>query len=294
MEWVFHIHNSRFLLHSFTFTLIVFSKNYLSLRSHNIIMNFIEAIFLGLIQGLTEWLPISSSGHLVIIKQLLDLQAPLFFDVLLHAGTLLAAITFFRRDIYKFFITAIKLDFKSHEGQQIPCLILGSLPIAVVGFLFHDIITSMFNSLLIVGLGLICTGTLLYITKNVNSDTQLNFTNSFIIGLAQAVALFPGFSRSGLTISIGRLQGINSEEAFKFSFLLAIPSIIGANLFELWKIVDFQNDLILVIIGVGIAAIAGYFSLRLLYRVLKKEKLYMFAYYCWTVGVITVLTHVAI
>ncbi len=257
-------------------------------------MNFIEAIFLGLIQGLTEWLPISSSGHLVIIQQLLDLQAPLFFDVLLHAGTLFAAIMFFRRDIYKFFITTIKLDYKSREGQQIPCLIVGSLPIAVVGFLFHDVITSMFNSLLMAGLGLICTGTLLYIAKNANSNTRFNFTNSFIIGLAQAVALLPGFSRSGLTISTGRLQGINSEEIFKFSFLLAIPSIIGANIFELWNITGFQNDLSLVIMGAGIAAIVGYFSLRLLYRVLKKEKLYMFAYYCWTVGVITVLTHVVI
>ena len=257
-------------------------------------MNFKEAIFLGLIQGLTEWLPISSSGHLVIIQQLLGLQASLFFDVLLHAGTLLAAITFFRRDIYKFFITALKLDFKSREGQYIPYLILGSIPLAVVGFLLHDIITSMFNSLLMVGLGLICTGTLLYITKNTNSDTQLNFTNSFIIGLAQAVALLPGFSRSGLTISIGRLQGINSEEIFKFSFLLAIPSIIGANLFELWNITGFQIDLFLIIISTGIAAIVGYLSLRLLYRVLKKEKLYMFAYYCWTVGVITILTYVAI
>ena len=257
-------------------------------------MNFKEAMFLGLIQGLTEWLPISSSGHLVIIQQLLGLQAPLFLNILLHTGTLLAAITFFRRDIYKFFITTLKLDFKSREGQYIPYLILGSIPLAVVGFLLHDIITSMFNSLLMVGLGLICTGTLLYITKNTNSDTQLNFTNSFIIGLAQAVALLPGFSRSGLTISIGRLQGIKNEEIFKFSFLLAIPSIIGANLFELWNITGFQIDLFLIIISTGIAAIVGYLSLRLLYRVLKKEKLYMFAYYCWTVGVITILTHIAI
>jgi undecaprenyl-diphosphatase len=254
-------------------------------------MNFIEAILLGLVQGLTEWLPISSSGHLVLIQHLLGLQAPLIFDILLHAGTLFAAIVFFRKDIYKFFIAAIKLDFKSREGQQIPYLIFGSLPIAVVGFLLHDIISSMFNSLFIVGLGLIFTGVLLYTTKNANSNIQLNFTNSLIIGLAQAATLLPGISRSGLTISIGRLQGVNSEEIFKFSFLLAIPSIIGANIFELWNIVSFQIEIFYVMVGTGIAAIVGYLSLRSLYRVLKKDKLYTFAYYCWIAGVITLLIH---
>jgi len=254
-------------------------------------MNFIEAILLGLVQGLTEWLPISSSGHLVLIQHLLGLQAPLLFDILLHTGTLFAAIVFFRKDIYNFFNAAIKLDFKSREGQQIPYLIFGSLPIAVVGFLLHDIISSMFNSLFIVGLGLLFTGILLYTTKNVNSNIQLNFTNSLIIGLAQAAALLPGISRSGLTISIGRLQGVNSEEIFKFSFLLAIPSIIGANIFEIWNIVSFQIEIFYVIVGTGIATIVGYLSLRLLYRVLKKEKLYTFAYYCWIVGVITLLIH---
>ena len=257
-------------------------------------MNFIEAILLGLIQGLTEWLPISSSGHLMIIQQSLGLQVSLLFDILLHAGTLFALIVFFRKDISKFFIAAIKLDFKSREGKQIPYIIFGSLPIAVVGFLLHDIITSMFNSLFIVGLSLVCTGTLLYMTKHANSNTQLNFTNSFIVGIAQAAALVPGISRSGITISIGRLLGVNSESIFNFSFYLAIPSIIGANLYELLNIVNFQYEIYYVIIGTGVAAMVGYSSLRLLHGLLKKEKLYIFAYYCWAVGVITLLSHLTI
>ncbi len=257
-------------------------------------MNFIEALFLGLVQGLTEWLPISSSGHIVIIQHLLGLQVSLLFDTLLHAGTLFAVIVFFRNDIYKFIKVIIKQDFKSTEGKQIQFIILGSIPITVVGFLLHDIITSMFDSLFIVGLGLICTGTLLYLTKKPNSNMQLTFKNSFIIGLAQAAALLPGVSRSGLTISTGLLQGVNSELIFKFSFLLAIPSIIGANIFELYHIVSIQNEIIYVIIGFGIAAIVGYLSLRLLYRILKIEKLYIFAYYCWILGVVTLLKYFTI
>jgi len=257
-------------------------------------MNFMEAMLLGLVQGLTEWLPISSSGHLVIIQHILGLQVSLLFDTLLHVGTLFAVIVFFRNDIHKFIMAIIKRDFKSPEGKQITFIIFGSLPIAVVGFLLHDIITSMFNNLFIVGLGLICTGTLLYMTRKANSNTQLNFTNSFLVGLAQAAALIPGVSRSGFTISTGILQGVNSEAIFKFSFLLAIPSIIGANIFELWHIVSFPNDIYYVIIGSGIAAIVGYLSLRLLYRILKIEKLYIFAYYCWTLGVVALLIYFTI
>jgi len=257
-------------------------------------MNFIEAIFLGLVQGLTEWLPISSSGHLVIIQHLLGFQVSLLFDTLLHAGTLFAVIVFFRNDIYKFIEVIIKQDFKSTEGKQIQFIVLGSIPITVVGFLLHDIITSVFNSLFIVGLGLIFTGTFLYMTKKTNSNTRLNFKNSFIIGLAQAAALLPGISRSGLTISTGILQGVNSDLVFEFSFLLAIPSIIGANIFELYRIISIQNEIMYLIIGSGIAAIVGYLSLRLLYRILKIEKLYIFAYYCWTLGAITLLKYLTI
>lgn len=254
----------------------------------------VEAIFLGIVQGLTEWLPISSSGHLVIVQQLLDLQVPLVFDIAFHFGTLVSALAFFWKGILKIISAFARLDFKSHEGQIILYIILGNIPVSIVGILLYDFIASTFSSLLIVGLSLLITGILLYSSKFPKRKEVLNMKNCLIIGLAQAVALVPGISRSGATISVGRLRGIDDEANFKFSFMLSIPATIGANMLELTKVVGIGSiNFAAVIIGIGIAAVVGYLSLKLLYDVLKRGRFHLFAFYCWTTGIVVLALSMA-
>jgi undecaprenyl-diphosphatase len=246
----------------------------------------IEAILLGIVQGLTEWLPVSSSGHLVIVQELLGVSVPLGFDVALHTGTIIAVIVFFWNDIKSLSYAALKLDFKSKNGRIIPYIIYGTLPIAVVGILFRDLIAGMFTDLTVVGAALLTTGAFLYLTKYSKSTKNLSGKSSFIVGLSQAVALVPGISRSGFTISTGRILGIDRETVFRFSFLLAIPAVIGATVLEVGS-ADFSSvGIAHTLVGTAIAAIVGYLSLKFLHRMLRKGRLHAFAYYCWAIAVV--------
>jgi len=247
----------------------------------------LEATLLGFIQGLTEWLPISSSGHLVIAQQLLKIEVPLLFDVMLHFGSLIAVLAFFWKDILKIIKSFFKFDFKSQEGKLGLFIIIGSIPVGFAGFLLHDYVEYFFNNLFLVGFSLIITGILLYFTKNKDGKNKLNFSDSILIGVAQAIALVPGISRSGSTISMGLLRDIDKKVTFEFSFLLSIPAIIGANLFEISKFgVNFNSLLIPLLVGTTIAVIVGYLSLKFLFKTIQKEKFYLFSYYCWIVGII--------
>lgn len=248
-----------------------------------------KAVFLGFVQGLTEWLPISSSGHLVIIQHFLDLKMPLSFDVALHVGTLFSVFWFFRKDIVKIFSSLAKLDFKSQEGKFTCYVICGTLPLLIIGFVFHDFIAKMFTNLFVVGISLIITGAMLYHAKFSNNEKFLDGKKAFLIGIAQSVALIPGVSRSGFTISVGCRLGISRKAAFTFSFLMAIPAIIAASIFEFYTQKPSVLDLGVISVGMVVAAVVGYLALKVFNKILLKNRLDLFAYYCFIVGFVTLV-----
>ena len=273
-------------------------------------MTTLEAIILGIIQGLTEFLPVSSSGHLVLFQKLFGLkQAELFFDVGVHLGTLVAVIIVFRREVKK--IIAALVQLVSHAGlketilQKIESdsqlkmallIVVGSIPTAILGFLFTGIAGRLFASGLITGLMLIVTGLLLWLTRRTRASVnqarsdRLTIKNALIIGIVQGLAIIPGISRSGSTISIGLLLGIDREMAARYSFLLSIPAIIGAGLWSLKGGLS-QTDLAIrvTLLGAFTAALVGYAALKSLLQVVKKGRLHVFAPYCWLVGILAII-----
>jgi len=260
-------------------------------------MNLIEIIILAIIQSITEWLPISSSGHLVILQQLWDLNVPVFFDVTLHIGTLIAVIVFFQRDVANILKAFTRLDFKTEEGKLAALIIIGSIPTAVIGFLFKDQFESFFSNLLAVGVAFILTGCILYASKlSRDRNKPINYFDALLIGTAQGIALIPGVSRSGITISTGLLRSVKKEKAFQYSFLLYIPAVIGAAIgtsVTEWKsLAATEIDIFSIIFGLVITAIMGYIFLKLLFKIVVKEKFHIFAYYCWTLGLIIIITQI--
>jgi len=239
----------------------------------------LRAIFLGIIQGITEFLPVSSSGHLVLLQQITETDLGSTFDILLHLGTLLATLIYFRKQITKLSKTYIK-----H-------IIIASIPAGVVGILLEKHIETLFSTLNIVFIGFIITTILLSIpnkTKN-NKKTQLSNNSAIKIGLAQALAIIPGISRSGSTISIALLQGIKQKEAFTFSFLLSIPSILGAILLNITDIQWSTTKTPTYISGLISAAISGYIALHLLSKITINSKLHKFATYTAIMAITTLV-----
>ena len=216
-------------------------------------MNLIEVLILAIVQGITEWLPISSSGHLAIIQQYFGLNVPVLFDVILHVGTLLVVMVVFRKDIVKIFRIVARFDFKIEEGKLALYIILGSVPTALIGFLFEETIESFFSNLLVIGYAFIATGVILYLSKlPKNKNRLLNYLDALLIGTAQGIALIPGISRSGVTISTGLLRHVKKEKAFQYSFLLFIPAVIGATVRTSVK--EWHN---LAVANIDVASIVG-------------------------------------
>ena len=260
-------------------------------------MNLIEVIILAIIQGITEWLPISSSGHLVLAQQYLGLKASVFFDVTLHVGTLIVVLVQFWKDITKILKAFFKLDFKTNEGKLALHVIAGSIPTALIGFLFRNAIKNLFSNLYAVGLAFLGTGVLLYLSKlQKTKNKSLNSVDALLIGTAQGVALIPGVSRSGATIATGLLLKVKKERVFLFSFLLYIPAVIGATLVEgvdEWgNLLAGNIDVAMILLGLVVTIIVSFVFIRLLLRVLLKEKLHVFAYYCWAVGFLVIVAQV--
>ena len=252
-------------------------------------MDLIQVLILAIIQGIMEWLPISSSGHLVVVQQHLGLKVPLIFDVSLHVGTLCVIIVAFRKDIAEIVKALYKLDFKSEEGKLAIHIALGSIPTAIIGLLFHDIFKLLFNSTLAVGTALIITGFILYFSKLRKNGKELSYLDSLLIGIAQGVAIAPGISRSGITLSTGFLRRIKKEVIFRYSFLLSIPAVIGATVMESKDLVVGEVDMVAPLFGVVVSMVVGYVSLKLLLKIVLKEKFHLFAYYCWIAGLITII-----
>lgn len=253
-------------------------------------VTLIEVFILAVVQGLTEWLPVSSSGHLVITQKALGLNLPLIYSVMLHVGTLIVVLTVFRKDIAEIIRALVKRDFETEEGKKLAVFIaVGSLPTAIIGFIFHDFLKSLFSNLLAVGLALLITGCVLFFSEKRIGNRKMGVLDSLLIGLAQAIAIIPGVSRSGVTISTGLLRKVNKATAFKYSFLLSIPAIIGATVMESRELTVGNVDMVPLFLGTIISMIVGYTSLKLLQNIVINEKIHHFAYYCWTAGLAIIL-----
>lgn len=251
-------------------------------------MTILEAIILGIIQGLTEFIPVSSSGHLVIAQHFIKgfTQPGVLFDVTLHLGTLIAVILYFRDRI----IIILK------DIKLLGFIVLGTIPAGLIGFLFKKTFEDMFSDVKLVGLMLIITGIIIFIADKVKKSEKdiksLTWLDSIIIGFAQAIAIIPGISRSGSTISGGIFLGFDRKTAMEFSFLLSIPAILGAAVLEAKHATgsDFASvNIIVYLIGLIVAAVIGYLSIKVLLNFLQKQKLYFFSIYCWIAGMIVLV-----
>jgi undecaprenyl-diphosphatase len=248
-----------------------------------------EAALLGFVQGITEWLPVSSSGHLVILQHILGIQMPIVFDVFLHFGSLLAIVVFFRKEIWNFAQPFARLDFMAN-GRTALYVVIGTVPVAIAGLLFHDLFAASFNNLHDVGVLMVLMGFILFNTRWMKGEKKLGLSDALWMGIAQAAALAPGISRSGTTISMGLMRKVRKEQAFVFSFMLSIPAILGANAYEFYKAgFDLSGISVEMIAGVAVAAVVGYVTLDMLRRIVLSGRLHMFAYYCWAVGFTIVL-----
>jgi len=261
-------------------------------------MDILQALILAIIQGITEWLPISSSGHLAITQKYFSIKSTLFFDIALHVGTIFVVLITFRKDVIDILKAFFKMDFESEEGKLALFIIVGSLPTAIIGFLllYYDIIETFFSNLLIVGSALLVTGIFLYASKHVKDGKELNYLDSLLIGIAQGVATIPGISRSGFTISTGLLRKVKREKIFKYSFLLSIPTVLGAMAATIIKehanlITIGSLDLGFTVLGAITSFFVGYIALQLLQKIFIKQKFHLFAYYCWIIGLATILLY---
>ena len=262
-------------------------------------MSLLEAVLLGIVQGLTEFLPISSSGHLVLGEFLLKVRFDdISFEVFLHLGTFLSVVIVFRHTIWSI-LRAVWLKAKSifvrkvasyqSEGWHLLLLIIaGSIPAGIAGMLFKNYVEKSFSSVLFVSVMLLFTGTILFLTQFLKTARgKLNFSDAFMVGLAQALALLPGISRSGMTISAGIFKGVERSKAAEFSFILSLPAILGASVIELREVLSHANlgqDIRIYLAGAITAFAVGYLAIKFLLNVIKKGKFQYFAYYCLAVG----------
>lgn len=271
-------------------------------------MNVFEALILGLVQGLTEFLPVSSSGHLVIFSQILNvnIEDGNAFSVLLHVATFISVCFVYYKDILeliKEFFLLIgdlfrgKLDLKRPYRRMLIMLIIATIPAVLVGLLFKMFdLDAMLSNLLVVGFMLLLTATLMYLVDKCNLNrydaANAKYRSSFFVGLAQACALMPGLSRSGSTITAARALGYKKEFAIKFSFLMSLPAILGAAVLEgasLIKDGGFSVEALPLIVGFVAAAVAGILAIKFLINLLNKNKFYIFSIYCGIAGLLCII-----
>ncbi len=250
-------------------------------------MTVLEAIILGLVQGLSEFLPISSSGHLVLAERLLGVEGDnLRFIVVVHLGTLLAVLAVYRRVLLR--LLRGLGSFHSPEVRLILLLAAATVPAVLFSYFARSWIQESLARTWEVGLFLILTGAVLYgLRFRRDRGGRPNLPRALAVGLAQALAIFPGISRSGLTISAGIYSGMERTRAADFSFLLSIPIILGAGLYELWGVAGegISSAEVGVLVAGGVtAALSGYLAIRFLLGVIKRRRLHYFAYYCWLAG----------
>ena len=287
-------------------------------------MSIGKAILMGVIQGLTEFLPVSSSGHLGLIKALFDTgDNSILFDILLHLATLIAIVAVFYKDVLRLVIEFggmcrdIGLNIaalgKSLSGGRDPeyvrvidgpyrkfvlMLIISTIPTGIIGVFMKDVVEFTSGNLVVTGVCLICTGAILalsdFLADGDKKLKEMNLGDSFSIGVAQGVATLPGLSRSGITIVAGLLCGLDRRFAAKYSFLMSIPAVLGALILELFDIGSESvagSDVGCYILGMVIAAVIGYVALRLLMNLVVSRYFKYFAIYCGVIGVVSIITY---
>lgn len=253
----------------------------------------IKAIILGIIQGLTEFLPISSSGHLLVTRKLFDLsEAGLFLDTMLHFGTLISILLVFWDDIKKLL--------KNPFSKLSKLIIIGTIPTAAIGLIFEDFFEEIAMSGLTVGWEFVLTGIILWCADNFKSKGSkkignIKYSDALLVGTFQGIAILPAISRSGLTIAGALFRKINKEDAARFSFLIAIPAIFGAFILQLIKLLSGQEmtaiakiGYIPTIVGTLAAAIAGYIAVKWMLKILKSGSLKIFSIYVWILGAVII------
>src|SRR4030042_4509213 len=244
-------------------------------------MNIISSIFLGILQGFTEFLPISSSGHLAIVQSLIPnfSQSGILFDAILHAATVVAVIIYFRKTILK-----LNLDYLKY-------IVIGTIPAVIIGFLFKDFIEGLFSNIKFIGFAFLITALLNYLTSKIKEGNKgLNIKNSLFVGIFQAIAIIPGISRSGSTIFAGTRSGMDRVKAAQFSFLLSIPVVLGANLLEIVTLKSgYQINLAYYTCGFIAALFSGYLAIALVFRFIRMGRFGIFALYSLILGLLTLL-----
>jgi undecaprenyl-diphosphatase len=265
-------------------------------------------VLLGIIQGLTEFFPVSSSGHLVIAKYFLKLNLPgAAFEAFLHFGTVVAVIVLFRKDIKELVISFFDSIYKLSHGENILTifknnlssklawfLVISTIPAAIIGYTFSSYFEILFGEPIIASFMLIITGALLWFgdknyacgNKNIS---EITCKDAIFIGLAQAVAIIPGISRSGLTVIAGLSRNLDREFAAKYSFILSVPIILGASMFKMRVLSSLNINLFILILSGLVAAISSYGAMKIFIGLLKNRKIYFFSYYLWILSVSTII-----
>lgn len=285
-------------------------------------MSLLQAILMGLIQGLTEFLPVSSSGHLALFKTLFDVETDtgILFDVLLHVGTLIAICAVYYKDIWKLIVegccilrdafvnTVLFFKNKTKKEQEpyrrvvsngyrkfVLLILVSTIPTGIIGVVGKDVVEMASEILIVPGICLIVTAVLLFIADRVKDGDKLpksvTYTNAFSIGIAQGIATLPGLSRSGTTIAACLLSGFNRKFAVKYSFIMSIPAILGALVLELTDIAGTAvsgKEIGFYIIGMLISAVVGYICIKTMLVIVRKKKFTGFAIYCLIVGAVSI------
>ena len=272
-------------------------------------MTYLTAFLLGLVQGVAEFLPISSSGHLAIAQNLLGMQeagsVPEFFDVLLHLGTLIAVFAAYWKDICEMVVELFRgIGDLAHRSTPSPVpparrlillIVVGTLPLFAV-LPIRKAVQGLSDNMVFVGAALIVTGILLFLCDRVRkgrkTERSATWVDALLVGVGQAVATLPGVSRSGMTITAGCFVGYERRFAVRFSFLLSIPAVLGANILSIKDAVQVGivgAEVPMYLVGVAVAAVTGYLCIRLLKYIADKGRFGAFAYYCWAAGVLTLV-----
>ena len=272
-------------------------------------MTYFEAVILGLVQGLAEFLPISSSGHLALLQQWFGIEEDnvLLFAVLLHVGTLISVFIVYWKDIWEL-IVELCLTFKdifTGKGLRIEerpvrklgvMIIVATIPTGIIGILFNDFFDSLYTSVLPIGIGLIITGLLLTFAEKMGSSKrgikQMNYRNAVFIGIVQGIAICPGISRSGSTLFGSLVCNLNREFAVKYVFLISIPSILGSAVLETPAALEAGMDMAQlgpVLVGMIVAAVSGLVAIKTMIKVVSNKKLNYFSYYVWLLGAAVVI-----
>jgi undecaprenyl-diphosphatase len=260
-------------------------------------MELLKALILGLVQGLTEFIPISSSGHLVLSKHFLNFSesTDMSFEIFVHLGSMIAVLVFFRREICDLILSVVQYKNPNYsEGRKIVLwLFVATVVTGVFGIVFKEVFETLFNNPLFSAITIGITGFILYFSDKIAEKkldiAQLNINKSLMIGLAQAIAITPGISRSGTTITAGLLTGLKRKQAATFSFLLSIPAILGAHVTDIKKFLELEDQLFVYLTGFAMAGISGYLVIRWLIKIIEKAKLRYFAYYCWGISIVCIV-----